>query len=208
MKWDDRNVRDNYEENIRVGLHNVMNVNFNDITDKNIADNVINAKCEELNNIIHNAVEKAMFDRPSNYQGRHRKVPRWNTECTVARDRIRFWRNIWCGSNRVRHCPVFDIYKSTKTMYRNVRRQAMRGSMRSWFDKINYLFRSSSNSKQFWNRVRMCKDSSGQSSDKVSIHSFAAFYRERFSEKDILTVCVRYGVSSRPFFNVVSWYFY
>ncbi len=75
MKWDDRNVRDNYEENIRVGLHNVMNVNFNDITDKNIADNVVNAKCEELNNVIHNAVEKAMFDRPSNYQGRHRKVP-------------------------------------------------------------------------------------------------------------------------------------
>ncbi len=38
MKWDDRNVRDSYEENIRVGLHNVMNVNFNDITDKRIAD--------------------------------------------------------------------------------------------------------------------------------------------------------------------------
>lgn len=30
----------------------------------------------------------------------------------------------------------------------------------------------------------MCKDSSSQGSDKVSIHSLAAFYRERFSEKD------------------------
>ncbi len=94
MKWDDRNVRDSYEENIRVVLHKVMNVTFNDITDKNIADNIINTKCEELNNVIHNAVEKAMFDRPSNYQGRHGKVPWWNTERTVARNRMRFWRNI------------------------------------------------------------------------------------------------------------------
>ncbi len=85
---------DNYEENIRVRLHNVMNVNFNDITDKHIADNVINTKCEELNNVIHNAVENAMFDRQSNYQRKHRKVPWWNTKCTVARDRMRFWRNI------------------------------------------------------------------------------------------------------------------
>ncbi len=39
----------------------MMNVNFNDTTDINIADNVINAKCEELNNVIHNSVEKVMF---------------------------------------------------------------------------------------------------------------------------------------------------
>ncbi len=70
-------------------------------------------------------------------------------------------------------------------MYRNLRRHAMRGSMRSWFDKINYLFRSNRNSKRFWNQVRMCKDSSSQGSDKVSIHSPTVFYRERFSEKDI-----------------------
>ncbi len=30
----------------------------------------------------------------------------------------------------------------------------------------------------------MCKDSSSQGSDKVSIHSLAAFYRELFSKKD------------------------
>ncbi len=42
MNWNDRNVRDSYEENIKVGLHNVMNFNFNGITDNNIADNVIN----------------------------------------------------------------------------------------------------------------------------------------------------------------------
>ncbi len=33
MKWDDRNVRYSYDKNIRVGLHNVRNVNFNDTTD-------------------------------------------------------------------------------------------------------------------------------------------------------------------------------
>ncbi len=51
--------------------------------------------------------------------------------------------------------------------------------MRSCFDKINYLFKGCSNSKQFWNRVRMCKDSSGQGSDKVSMHSLAAFLQRK-----------------------------
>ncbi len=112
-----------YEENIRAKNHNVMNIIFNNIPiDNESADNGINPISEELNNVIHNAAVNAIFNRSSKYQGRHRQVLWWTSQYTVGQNSMRFWRNIWCGSTTVRHGPESEIYKSTKKMYRNIRR--------------------------------------------------------------------------------------
>ncbi len=79
---------------------------------------------------------------------------------------------------------------------------AMRTSHRNWFDLISYIYRCSSSSKQFWNKIKMSKDRSNQSYDKISINTLSEFYKERFSKylSDIFTLCVRFGVLPDTFY--------
>ncbi len=60
----------------------------------------------------------------------------------------------------------------------------MRTSHRNWFDQISYLYRRSSSSKQFWNKIKMSKDISIQSYDKISITTLSDFFKERFSDQN------------------------
>ncbi len=59
----------------------------------------------------------------------------------------------------------------------------MRTLHRNWFDQISYHYRHSSSIKQFWNKIKMSKDRSNQSYDKISI-TLSDFYKKRFSDQN------------------------
>ncbi len=92
VKLDDKAVQVEYEHKIATALENLPNIDMTAIHNSSEAKRLVNMQCNKLNHIIHNASESVMFEKPDNYRGRHRRVPWWSTECTVARDRMRFWK--------------------------------------------------------------------------------------------------------------------
>ncbi len=182
VKWDDDHIRLNYEHYVVSGLQNVPWSHINEISPED-AQGYVDKQCDTLIQIMLDSSEKSMPQRESNYQGVHKKVPWWNYDCTVARDRMRFWRNLWWMCDKVRHGVVYNCYKNTKKLYRQIRRQAISNMHQSRYDLITNLF-SCKTSKQFWNRVRMSKDKTTQSADKIDIITLANFYKEKFSEQN------------------------
>ncbi len=140
VKWDDKAVQVQYEHKIATALENLPNIDMTAIYNSSETKRLVNMQCNKLNDIIHNASESVMFERPTNYRGRHRRVPWWSTKYTLARNRMQFWRGLWCNCDRVQHGLVFEFYKTPKQIYRQVHHLAMRTSHRNWFDQISYLY--------------------------------------------------------------------
>ncbi len=111
VKWDDKTVQVEHEHKIATALENLPNIDMTAIHNSPEAKRLVNMQSNKLNDIIHNASESVMFERPDNYRGRHRRVPWWSTECTVARDRMRFWSGLWCYCDRVRMDYCLKVQK-------------------------------------------------------------------------------------------------
>ncbi len=94
VKWDDKAVQVEYEHKIATALENLPTIDMTAIHNCSEAKRLVTMQCNKLNDIIHNASESVMFEKPDNYRGRHRRVPWWSTGCTVASDRMRFWRGV------------------------------------------------------------------------------------------------------------------
>ena len=182
VNWDHPDSSVKYKQFVADGLQAVHKIDVDDIVNVSDAQRILDDKCDEITRVIHAASEKTVNGKTSNYKGKYSKTPWWSYDCQVTRDRARFWRSLWAQCGKPRTGAVYNCYKSVKKAYRQACRQAVSSNHRARFNMINTLYRCR-NMKQFWNRIRMCKDRCNQTGDEIAISCLTKFYSDKFSEE-------------------------
>ena len=81
---------------------------------------------------------------------RRRKGHWWNRECTVSRDKLKFWFYIWRSSDRPRSGVLYDCYKYTKQNFRKLYRMAVNKKTKTDLSNCDKMF-CGGNSRTMWN---------------------------------------------------------
>ena len=108
---------------------------------------------------MYAAVDELSQAVKSQYKGKYHKTSWWNQHCLIARDRHRFWFNIWKTCNRPRegHIYVYECHNLAKKTYRTACRKAVNHNINATYMKMNLLF-SKRDSKKLWNLIRASKN--------------------------------------------------
>ena len=176
INWENKCTRELYAKKV----DEIINSNNIDTVLSNCKDvqSGVDALYAAVVDTMHKASSLASSPAPRTKGPRRR--PWWSFSCTTARDTCRFWRQLWIAKNRDRNSQVFQIYKHTKKLYRNARRDAMKNFNKTNFNVLSNLFRSG-NTKKFWNKVRAYKNSNDNNCDDIDIHSLKNSFEEKFS---------------------------
>ena len=175
-----------------IDYQNYINQDFHDLSDfhsqKDNIDNCDNAQCfvDKYYDVMVKSMHKSctlINVCNSQSKSKHRRVPWWSSDCTIARDKVQFWRYLWIKCDRNRHSNVFHTYKFVKKVYRNVRRQALSNFHRSNFNIISSLFKYG-NSKKFWKRVLRSKASNDINFHEININSLTDVFEKKFSSSN------------------------
>ena len=100
-----------------------------------------------------------------------------------ARDRHRFWFNIWKTCNRPREGHIYECHKLAKKTYRTACRKAVNDNMNATctYTKMNLLF-SKRDSKNLWNLIRVSKNKQNNFSENyIGIETLFKHYKNKFS---------------------------
>ena len=181
VNWDNRDVSKKYSELMEKALKAESFHYLDGITKVDEAQVMVDRGCAVLTDAIHRCSQAVSSRPPKSYSGgRGRQVHWWTSDCTQARDRCRFWRKLWILNNRIRCGYVYQIYKSTKKVYRNVRRSTIKHQLYSKFHVMSKLFKQG-NSKKFWNQIRASKDRFVNCGE-ISLHHLKKHFTEKFQE--------------------------
>ena len=97
---------------------------------------------------IHTAARNAGCSKP-----RRPPKPSWSPVVSAARDRARFWHQIWVGCGRPTLSAVSQCYQAARSAYRHARRRAAVSRIESEAHALR-LFRRDKNLTAFWRRVQ------------------------------------------------------
>ena len=179
IDWENPQNLYDYQKYINEDLYNLCDFYL----EKDNITNCETAQCfiDKYYNLIVKTIHKSCTTIKSNIsQNRPKRVPWWSNDCTIARDKVRFWRFLWIKCDKNRNNYVFRTYKYVKKIYRNVRRQAISMFHRNNFNLLSNLFKHG-NSKKFWSRVRRCKASGDLNCNDIGINSLKNFFEDKFT---------------------------
>ena len=154
IEWDNPHVKQMYSSAINKTLceKQFFKAKLDEVESAPDAQKFVDDQCEHLVQTMHNACDVIQTSNNDKKRSKPRKVPWWSNNCTIARDRTRFWRHLWLKSDKNRNCHVYNVYKHTKNLYRIARRNAVNNFHQSNFKLLSNLFKSG-NCKQFWNKL-------------------------------------------------------
>ena len=186
MNWDKVDTPREYQKHINEEICDTSDFyrQMRNISDCISAEKFVNSYPDLLTHAMHNSC--STLNEKKAQKPKCRRVPWWSQDCTIARDKTRFWRKLWLKCDKNRHTQVFNIYKYVKKIYRNVRRKTMLNFHRHNFDIITDLFKHG-DSKKFWNRVRRSKTAGNFNNDDINVNSLRDFFIDKFSvnERDL-----------------------
>ena len=177
--WDSETFRTMYIEYLN---SNLVDINSSKICDSISAQTFVDSSYHNLTSTLHNACRSVNdhINSISNIQSKRRKVPWWSNNCTIARDRQRFWFHIWKRCGRPRNGQVYECYKFAKKRYRQVCRNSINEIVSSKFHNINKLYMEK-NPKKFWNAIKKKKAKNSKPSDSdININSLESFFKSKF----------------------------
>ena len=124
--WNDRVFRQNYVDNMKYLLSDVRYDSLSQIKCKLDAQNFVNIYCNRITETIHDAVSMSNNSLP---YSKKRKQFWWNNDCTLSRNRLKFWFSLWKSCSCPRKGPVYDSYKMAKQCFRKVCRTVVNSNV-------------------------------------------------------------------------------
>ena len=103
--------------------------------------------------------------------------------CSIAKNRVRFWHNIWNSCNRPREGYVYSSYKLAKKTYRKVCNTAVNVKIYSEFNTISNLHLCKRSGKM-WNLIRTLRRGKNNTQGDIEMDDLEKFY----SLKNLMTV--------------------
>ena len=109
----------------------------------------VNRLCDAVQEVLHKAASK-VTDEMSAPQIRAKRSWGWNSDCTYARDKQRFWHKVWALAGSPRSGKVYQCYKNAKKTYHNAWWHAVNSRNKKHYRQLNYYL-VSRNMNKFWN---------------------------------------------------------
>ena len=178
MNWENESVRNTYQQKLSQALSQ-RQLRCNGVVNRTDAQYSVNKNCKELISLIHNVC--AQISTANRQRKKGRRLPWWSNSCSIARDRMRFWRGLWTQSGKDRNSSSFKCYKLAKKQYRDARRASITKFNSENNKLLKNLFRHG-NSKKFWNKVRQLKRNDNSNCNDIDIQTLKDFFQDRFCE--------------------------
>ena len=156
INWSDNSLCSQYSSLVCDTSVILDSVSPDSVVTKVDAMSTVNNLCNKITSTMHAAVDELSQAVKSQYKGKYHKTSWWNQNCLIARDRHRFWFNIWKTCNRPREGHIYECHKLAKKTYRTACRKAVNNNMNATYTKMNLLF-SKRDSKKLWNLIRVSK---------------------------------------------------
>ena len=127
VNWSDPEQLEAYTKHIKHTTSALSLVHLSDVKCKTDVTHVVNDLCSVLSDVMHSSASAVLksCSRPSTYQGKQIRKHWWNTNCSAAKSRVKFWYGIWVSYNRPRQGHVFSCYKIAKKSFRRLCKEAM-----------------------------------------------------------------------------------
>ena len=103
----------------------------------------------------------------------------WNYDCTVSRNRLKFWFHIWKSCSRPRSGAVFDCYKGAKRNFRAMCRMSVNNVNRVSYEVCDKLFRDRK-TQRFWNLVKKSRNNNSDDFSFISLDDLSNHFKEKF----------------------------
>jgi exonuclease III len=175
INWSDTQVQSNYKSILSESSSNLLPPICN--TDAQL---YVDTYCSEIVNMLHESAESAMVcDNVKNNPSKKRHFW-WNSSCTEARNRNRFWFKLWCSLGRPRNGVVHETYKYSKYTFRKVCRSSLNAKHKANFKKCSMYFKQN-RMAAFWNMIRRSKGNHTDNFDDISAEKLESHFKEKFS---------------------------
>lgn len=188
VNWTNANAREKYAEtlnNLCLALPvdpSPVDVDTAQVLVNNTYSNIVQAVSQACEGTIECSASCSKNGQPS-----LRSVPWWSADCSLTRDRQRFWHRLWVSCGRPRQGQVYSCYKYVKSVYRKTCRQAFNNNIQHGFNYINSLY-ASRNTKQFWKHIRHIRNCNNDSSDYITLDALTDYFENKFSHTPDETV--------------------
>ena len=122
--WDCDKFKTRYRNNLMELLKDVPIQDVRDIKTVPEAKVYVNDVSQKLAEIMHQSCEKSEMQNPEQNVRKYQNSW-WSEDCTLAKQKNKFWFTIWCKNGRPREGHVYACYKKAKYKYRKICRQAV-----------------------------------------------------------------------------------
>jgi hypothetical protein len=177
MNWEDKEMCHVYKEIVAEAAQKIQTVNINNIHEKHEARNVVESLFDSICDVLHSSCSKALSEKQVQGRGKRKGKNWWNLDCTVAKDKQRFWFKIWNSCERPREGQVYKCYKAAKKAYRDTCKTAMNSKARQWTNNINSLHRTG-NLRKFWNLIKSSRRTVPY--DDIDISALHRHFEDKF----------------------------
>ena len=115
IDWTDSVLCQAYRENVDLYMSKLCPVvDASSLQDTTSAQRAVNDMFDNVSSVVHCATANTNLQGCSKYKGKHKSNRWWNSDCTLTRDKQRFWYRIWKSCGRPRAGHVYDSYKLAK----------------------------------------------------------------------------------------------
>ena len=167
----------NYRNNISSSLLNLKHIDHGHLNRQG-AQNLVNKYSEDLIKIIHNAVFES---KTKSFSNKRRRKHWWDTSCTIARDKLKFWFSIWKSCGRPRQGHIYECYKSVKYKFRNACRTSVNEKIIANLNNCDNLYKQR-NMSSFWNVIKLLwKNKSTKDYECILLDKFITYFENKFS---------------------------
>ena len=180
INWSDSDMCQRYSEVVMTTMSAIERRPIDLVQSEFEAQSTVNQLCSQVTEAIHTATAQVNDRESSKYKGRYRKNSWWNNTCLIARDRHRFWFNIWKSCDRPKQGQVYICHKHAKKAYRQACRTSMNTDINSYYRRLDKLY-CARDSKTFWNLIRTNKLSSNKTENNINIRELTNHFREKFT---------------------------
>ena len=104
----------------------------------------------------------------------------WNNDCTLSRNRLKFWFSLWKSCSRPRQGPVYDSYKMAKQCFRKVCRTAVNSNVNFNLKKLDQMY-CNGNSRKMWNAIKQCKNVNSRNQNCISQEKLKQYFIKKFA---------------------------
>jgi exonuclease III len=179
--WHNAMFVHSYSKHVKLSAHKLnspLTDNVNNMT-RSEAQEYVNIYSTSITEILHKATEDSLQDQKP-HQPRRKRQHWWNDSCKTAKNRHRFWYNIWNSCDRPRSGSVYESYKYAKHTFRKSCRLAFNSSVKTSFNMCNKYFRERKMTK-FWNMIRSSKSCANNANGNISVDNLYTHFNEKFS---------------------------
>ena len=184
IDWNNHSLSSSYCKHVSAFTDKIIiPKNYCDISTMEQAQFCVDEYCKNITEALHEAADAAvssMVKSKSIQKSRHFRKHWRSQDCRIARDRNRFWFSLWRSCDRPRQGVIYETYKYTKHVFREICRQNINKCLRFTFDQCDKPFKEKCMG-EFWRNIRKSRNPLNSNNKSIPRDALETRFTEKFS---------------------------